>query len=168
MKEPTEKEVAAAMERLHSSTEGLVLPKAGGPPWLTTMEVVDGIVREFMGEVIARYGTASQADFMGWLEAECLRMNELFSGYRANESRDDFQRSPWNMPQSIGVFVGMAMQIDCEARNAVRDAFMVTAASVIEILNADEGKPVEQWGWKLDAAREALRDALMGIPASDE
>ena len=157
-----------ALERLHSGTDGLVLPDPNGPPWLNTTDVVDGIVRTWASDMLTRFADLEEAPFMQWLESQCLLMNQLFLGYQPDEKRTDYQRSPWNMPQNLGRSIGPNMQFDAETHHAVRDAFMLTAAALVELTTENAGKPVEQWGWQMDAEVEALRNGLLGLPVIEE
>lgn len=159
---------AEAFERLHSGTDGLILPKPGGPQWLNTVDTVDGIVRAWANDVLKRYGTDEEGPFMAWLESEALRMNALFLGWQADEAREDYQRDLWNTPQNLGASIGPNMRFDAETHHAVRDAFMITAAALIETTADNAGKPVSEWGWQMDAAIEALVHGLLGIPVVEE
>lgn len=60
------------------------------------------------------------------------------------------------------------MRFDTETHHAVRDAFMITAASLIEGVVENRGKPVEGWGWQMDALIEALTCGLIGVAYYDE
>lgn len=159
---------ADALRRLHTDTDGLVLPDPSGPPWLNTTDVVDGIVRVWASDLMTRFAELDEGPFMQWLESQCVLMNQLFLGYQPQEKRTDYQRSPWNMPQNLGRSIGPNMRFDAETHHAVRDAFMLTAAALIDASTANVGKPVEQWGWQMEAAVEALRNGLLGLPVVEE
>lgn len=159
---------AQAAERLHSGTDGLILPKPGGPQWLNSLDTVDGIVRSWASEVLKRYGTDEVEAFMPWLEGEVLLMNALFLGFTPDEKRADYQRDTWNMPQNLGRSIGPNMRFDADTHTAVRDAFMHTAAALIKTTANNAGKPVEEWGWQMDVAIEELVHGLLGIPVVEE
>lgn len=158
------------IEQLHSSTEGMQLPDPNGPPWLNSLDTINGIVTAWASDLIRRYGEASgnQEAFMAWLDGECLRMNNLFLGFKADEKRDDFQRTIWNMPQNLGTSIGPNMGFDAETHMAVRDAFMMTAASLIEAVNTNEGADPADWGWQMDMHIEALAHGLLGLPVVED
>lgn len=153
-----------AAERLHTSTEGMQMPDPSGPPWLNQIDTVSGIVRGFLADVTRRFGSLEEKQFMAWLESECLLKNELFLGFKAGENRDDYQRSIWNMPQNLGASIGPNMRFEAETRLAVRDAFMISAAAIIDTVVKNAGLPVSEWGWQMDGIAEALTNGLLGLP----
>lgn len=159
---------AEAAKMLHTGTDGLVFPTPNGPPWLNNIEVVDGLLRSWASDLLTRFADLEEGPFMQWLESQCVLMNQLFLGYQPGEKRTDYQRSPWNMPQNLGASIGPNMRFDADTHNAVRDAFMLTASALIEATTENTGKPVEQWGWQMDAALEALRNGLLGLPVIEE
>lgn len=155
----------SALERLHTGTEGLRLPDPKGPPWLAQIDTVNDIATNFGAEVLRRFGEGDEDAFMKWLDGECFRLNSLFLGYVDGEKREDFQRSIWNMPQNLGASIGPNLRIESETHHAVRDAFMVTAAQLIDAAVQNQGAPVEQWGWQITGLTEALARALIGLPS---
>lgn len=168
----TEREEAAAFERLHTSVEGTLPKNDPERPWLTQIDVIDGIVRVFGSECLRRFADGhesaeAQQQFMKWAEAECARMNELFLGYNPETEPTSpwgYQRGVWNMPENLGHYLRVHfVPSDDETRYAVRDAFMAYAVEITGATAQHDGEPVEEWGWMLDAASESLRDALLGI-----
>ncbi len=161
-------------ERLHSDVRDVVGPTDGdNPPWLNQITVVDGIIRTFGNEFLKRVSAvegrgADKQAMLDWLDYECNRLGWLFTGYEPGEKREDFKRGPWNTPGQIGHFVRLRIMIDGEQRKAVRDAFALHAKELLDEVNLNEGKPVEEWGWKLDALIESLAYALLGLPFNVE
>ena len=138
---------------------------------LDQLDMVSVLVRDFGSECLRRFGDGhegpeAQHQFMQWTEAECNRMNELFLGYDPEteaQSPWDYQRGVWNMPANLGHYLrAHYVPSDDEDRYAVHDAFMAYAMEITRAASENEGSPVDEWGWKLDAASEGLRDALLG------
>ena len=136
------------------------------PPGLNTVQDVDGVVRSFGSDVLRRFGEPDTAAFMAWLDSECRRMNTLFLGYQPGEKEyRGWKRSPWNTPNGLAVFIRIHyFPSDDEDRFAVRDAFMRYTQDVIATTKGNEGKPIDDWGWQLDALTEQLVRALLGLP----
>lgn len=128
------------------------------PKQLKSAPVVDRLIRKFTAWVIK---TSDSPHFMPQLEFECRRMNGLFLG---ESPTDKYLRGPWNAPDQCGEFVQHALQIDGTTRLAVRDAFMVHAAAVIDLMEGSVGREDQAWKADLDALISRLRSALLGIP----
>jgi hypothetical protein len=168
----TEREEAQAFERLHTSVEGTLPKDDPSRPWLTQIDVIDGIVRAFGSTCLDRFGDGhaseeAQQEFVKWTEAECNRMNELFLGYDPETEANSpwpYQRGVWNTADQLGNYLRIHfVPSDDENRYAVRDAFMSYAVEITKATADNDGMPVEEWGWMLDGAAEGLRDALLGI-----
>lgn len=168
----TEREEAAAFERLHTSVDGTLPKNDPERPWLTQIDVIDAIVRDFGSNCLQRFADGHESDeaqqqFMQWADSECNRMNELFLGYDPETepaSPWPYQRGVWNMPTSLGHYLRIHyVPNEEEDRFAVRDAFMAYAVEITKATTENDGKPVGDWGWMLDAASEGLRDALLGL-----
>lgn len=168
----TEREEAAALERLHTSVEGTLPKDDPNRPWLTQVDVIDALVRDFGSECLRRFGDGheseeAQKQFMQWAESECNRMNELFLGYDPQTEASSpwpYQRGIWNTPGNLGHYLRVHfVPSEEEDRLAVRDAFMAYAVEITSATSEHDQEPVEEWGWMLDGASESLRDALLGI-----
>lgn len=143
------------------------LPGAGAPEsgqmdngkiWLNTAAVVDRIIRDFSIEVVKQ---AKAPGFMEKLEFWCRSMNGLFLGSSESEK---YARGPWNAPDQMGDYVLHALRINGEARNAVRDAFMVYTSKFLR--RADPHGEFD--GALLEPLIADLRNALLGLSdASD-
>lgn len=168
----TEREEAQAFERLHTSVDGTLPKDDPSRPWLTQIDVIDGIVRAFGADCLNRFGDGHESDqaqqeFLKWVDSECNRMNELFLGYDADTEASSpwpYQRGVWNTPDQLGHYLRVHfVPSDEENRLAVRDAFMSYAVEITKATTEHDGMPIEEWGWMLDGASEGLRDALLGI-----
>ncbi len=136
-------------ERIATDDSGIPGPNAeNSPPWLNSTEAVSVIVRQFAASVVRRYGIVSHKDFMGWLTNECFRMNELFIG--AGLETMPHARGPWNTPDQLGHHITLALHIDGDLHLAVRDAFMIFAASLGKLMREHQ----------TEASAPALRKAL--------
>lgn len=148
-----------SIEKMHTDASGVKGPDPkSDKTWLNTLEVVDGIVVEFTNWVLEN---ATKESFPGQLDFQCRRLNNLFLGISQS---DKYSIGPWNAPDEIGDFVLRQLQIDGESRTAVRDAFMIHAAAVIDIFADAEDTPEESWKQALDGRIALLRSALLGIP----
>lgn len=161
---------AKAMEALHADASGVIGPTDNNdPPWLNTVQDVDGVVRSFGSDVLRKFAEPDTDAFMKWLETECRRLNNLFLGYQPGETEyAGWRRGPWNTPDQLGMFIRIHyFPSDDEDRFAVRDAFMRYTQDVIATTKANDGKPVDEWGWELDALTEQLVRALLGLPSGN-
>lgn len=99
---------------------------------------------------------------MDRLEFECARMNGLFLGSGPDGG---FERGSWNCPEQLGSHLLVTLSIDGETRNAVRDAFMVYANRMVDLLeHALGGVDDADFKTGLDKLIGELRCALLGIP----
>lgn len=168
LKTPEQRE-ADAMERLHSDASGVVGPNPDdNPPWLNQLDVADRIVRQFGLGITERYGQIPQDQFMDWLKEQCRDINDLFLGYKPGEVRTDYKRGPWNTPDQLGMNICANLRFNAMTDESVRDAAMYFARDFISSLNHYEGKPVEEWGWILDADIQKLVWGLLGIDWHEE
>lgn len=141
-------------ERMHSDDSGVQGPVDGdNPRWLNQADVVDGIVREFAAAFLRRYGQIPTDGLMAWLSNECARMNSLFIGEGLLTM--PYRRGPWNTPDQLGFHLSLALNLDGEIRLAVRDAFMVFAAGLGDLVRAHQDP----------ASLDALKAALDGATA---
>lgn len=151
-----------SLERMHTDASGVQGPRPGsGREWLNSVPVVDRMVRDFSREVIEK--ADGSPEFLSMVDFECRRMNGLFLG---SSPSDKFDRGPWNAADQLGEYILKAMQINGETRMAVRDAFMVHAARLLQILRDAEGKPDGEFTKELERAVAALRSALLGLPVT--
>lgn len=145
-----------ALERLHTDASGVPGPDpASGKIWLNDGAVVNRIIRDFAAEVLR---DAGRPGFMDRLAFECRCMNGLFMG---DGESDKYLKGPWNRPDQIGEFVLLAMQINGETHNAVRDAFMVFSHRLLKLAHKDGFD--ESHKADIDGVVRELRDALIGV-----
>jgi hypothetical protein len=151
------------MERMATDDSGVKGPNAdNSPPWLNSTEAVSAIVRQFAADLIRRYGQSSHKDLMAWLTNECFRMNELFIG--AGLDTTPYSRGPWNTPDHLGHHLALALHIDGELRLAVRDAFMIFASKIGELMRqhqTEDSFPALQKA--LDTAVAEFANQLLGL-----
>lgn len=154
-------------ERMHADSGGVQGPNPGGLPWLNSAGEVEKIVRAFAADFVRRYGVVSHADFMGWLEPECARMNALFIGPGLDSM--PYDRGPWNTPDHLGQHITLAMGLDTELRSAVRDAFMVFAADLGKVIR-DHQNPasLNKLKAELDARTTVFAKQLLGLDDLDQ
>lgn len=159
-----------AFERLHSGTDGLILPADSDTPrWLNHPDAINDLVRSFMAEFIRKVPDLTGEELQVWTDNEARSMNSIFLGFIPGEKRDDYIRNPWNTPGQLGQSIGANLGIDIDdTRLAVRDAFVVTAAHVHSLLGENDGVPLDQWGWRLDALCADLTNALLGLPVAED
>lgn len=159
-----------ALEKLHTSMEGVPMPRQGDKrPWLATADAINGIVRSFGSEVLRRFGDSrgdeqARSDYQRWLIAEAQRLNSVFLGFGSGDDLCAYQRGLWNTPAQLGNYLRIHFvpsEDDC--RYAVTDAFLSYATQLMSAMNQHAGEPVQEWGWKLSAASEALSSSLLGI-----
>lgn len=172
--EPSEREFAAAMQRLHTSVngvQGLDKPIPADKPWLNQLDVIDSIVRNFTSETLRRYSLIGPDftidDFIKAAQSDCDRMNHLFLTYGLSPDTD-YTRGIWNTPQNLGCFMLIANGMNGDAAKAVRDVFMSHVVSVTDTFAQHSKEPVEEWGWKLDVLIEDLIGNLLGLHEYDE
>ena len=169
MSEPTEAQVAAAIERLHTDMTGVQgLDMKPGQVWLNTVDVVNDIVRSFVSEVLRHISLmdstpASLKEFHDWLESEGGRLGFLFLGY--GESPDEeYARGIWNTPPNLGSYIRIATGSSGDNRTAAKEAFVILGAGVFQLFAANHSLPMSEWGWKLDGLCETMTMCLMGLP----
>jgi hypothetical protein len=158
------------IERMHSDASGVAGPnESDSPLWLNSADTVNGIVTSFLADVLVKYSAARERGdgpgFMSWLERECYQQNQVFIG--AGVEDRPYLRGPWNVPDQLGQHIRIAMRIDGDNAQGVRDAFMVSARDAVNCLDASSGAPVESWGWQLDGISERLSRALLGLPPEE-
>lgn len=173
-KEPTEAQYNAAIEKLHTSVEGvqgLDRPIPADKPWLNSFDSIDGIVRAFTSDTLKRFSEIDKdftiEAFTAWAQAECDRYNHLFLTYGLSPDTD-YTRGVWNTPENLGVFLLIANGMNGDAQKAVRDVFMAHVVNVTKAFSDHHDEPVEQWGWMLDALMESLIANLLGLHEYDE
>lgn len=155
------------IEKLHSDASGVVGPTEGGKPWLNSLDEVNAIVEHFSHQVLKRFGEDGEA-FMPWLESETRALNSVFLG-PGLEERPYATDPAWNNPDKLGTRVLLRLGINGENRHAVRDAFMVLADELTDVVIKHGDEPIADWGWELGALRERTARALLDMPAgSDE
>jgi hypothetical protein len=120
-------------------------------PRLDDPAVVDRLVRRFTAHALDILAPPRHPDFMGAIDFECLRMNNLFLTGTPN---DDFQRGPWNTPDQLGMYIRGAIMIDGDIRFGVRDAFMQHLDRVVDLVGKH---PTE-----MELLIEQLTRALLG------
>lgn len=143
--------------------KGLALPARGavegsgqldnGRLWLNTAGVVDRIIRDFTADVLQLVG---RDDFESQLDFRTRALNNLFLSITPD---DRYQTGPWNSPDQLGEFALKALQIDGETRFAVRDAFMVYLATLLELADPEQ----EFTPSVLDPLIANLRNVLLGL-----
>ena len=164
-----------ALERLHTSTDGMQLPNPDDPrPWLNSTETVDGIVRQFGAEAIRRFNPNAdekgRADFAKWADSEALRLNGLFLGFNgtdpAREAGCAYQRMLWNTPEQLGkwLHIHYVPGNGTEDRFAAKEAFHRFGSELVKTVVDHMGEPAESWGWQMDAGIEEISCALLGLP----
>lgn len=127
--------------------------------WLNSARVVDGIVRHFFANFLRDLG---EHGFMDRLGFECARMNGLFLGSGPDGG---FERGSWNCPEHLGSYLLTTLSIDGETRNAVRDAFMVYANRLVDLIERmPDGADDAALKAGIDKLVGELRSALLGIP----
>jgi hypothetical protein len=108
--------------------------KTDDRPRLDDQAVVDRLVRRFTAHALDILAPPRHPEFMGAIDFECLRMNNLFLTGTPN---DDFQRGPWNTPDQLGMYIRGAIMIDGDIRFGVRDAFMQYLDRVGDLVGKD-------------------------------
>lgn len=168
------KTMEQVIEDLHTSMKGvrgIDPPVPGDMPRLNTVDSVDGIVRNFVSDVLTKFsmiGTNgyTNADFLNFVNNRCFMLNGLFIGY--DECPDvTYTRGIWNTPQYLGAFMRL-MNAPGDCRTGVRDALMSLANDVVKTFVANADGPVEQWGWKLDALAQSMTAHLLGARTIDD
>jgi hypothetical protein len=147
-------------EKLHTDASGVPGPAPGGRPWLNTVEVVDGILRAFMADVLRKTGTEGG---FNWTMERANQLNAMFLG---NGYADDtiYGTGPWNTPEFIGHNCIKALRISGEDRKGPGIAILAMAADILDVVSAHEGEEPEAYGHEMDRIMERTRNALLGLP----
>lgn len=156
------------IEKMHTDATGVVGPSGPDAKWLNSFDEVNGIVAGFTAELLKRFGQGKPDALMSWLETECRNLNTIFIGGGLSERPYEVDPA-WNNPDRLGQRVLIRLGIEGENRHAVRDAFMVYADEITDLVVDHGDAPIEDWGWELGARQERLARALLDMPAgSDE
>lgn len=156
---------AGAFERAAKATEDR--------PWLNQIDLVNGIVRNFMHQVLSRLGEVAAAKGEGqeaafdWVAHECGRLNTAFLGYDPEREHPRYTLGLWNTPGQLGSFVRKNIPQAGEDRLAVRDAFAGLVEGIMETMANHGDQPVEEWGWELEVQADELARILMGFPPTE-
>jgi hypothetical protein len=156
-------------EQMQTDATGVIGPSdSDTAPWLNSADEVNALVNQFALDVFDRFAAfgTDTAGFMSWLEGECRALNAIFIG--SGRADRPYKTDPiWNTPDKLGSRVVVALGLDCEDdRHAVRDAFMVLADRLTDVMIAHGDEPISQWGWELSALQQRTAAALLGLPLS--
>lgn len=147
-----------ALEKMHTDASGVPGPDPdSGKIWLNTTSVVDGLVRQYVTDLLEQVGQTDE--LMRWIDHRALTMNNLFLGITPS---DKYSRGPWNDQFQCGQFVANALLIDCDLRHAVRDALVVLAAKVLRVYKRSNGQFTSDQGAEINGLIGQVRDALLG------
>ncbi|MGV6874459.1 hypothetical protein ACUSIJ_17440 [Pseudochelatococcus sp. B33] len=102
---------------------------ASGRIWLNAARVVDRIVHEFVRDLLGQL--ENRDTFADWLSQEARRLNDLFLGIVPSEA---YATGPWNAPDQCGRYVLRTLGIDGEPETAVRDAFVLLASRIVDLV----------------------------------
>lgn len=108
---------------------GLLELEAEGRTWLNAARVVNLIVREFVRDLLVHLDKGDA--FADWLAREAQRLNDLFLGIVSSET---YATGPWNAPERCGSYVLRALGIDGAPETAVRDAFVLLASRIVDLI----------------------------------
>lgn len=112
---------------------GILELEAGGKTWLNAARVVNVIVREFVRDLLVNLDRSDAA--ADWLRGEAQRLNDLFLGAARSEA---YATGPWNTPEQCGQYVLRTLGIDGAPETAVRDAFVLLASRIVDLVAASE------------------------------
>lgn len=159
----------AAHRMLHTNVDGLQeLKVTPDKPWLNTIDVVDGHVRNFVEAVLRRMPDVGKdmtpQSFFDWISWEATKLNILFLGYEPGETHPEYTRGIWNTPGQCGHFVTIHGNLDCQQRLAVRDLLVVLASNVVTVMRENDGKPLSEYGWMLDSLIQSAVRNILGLP----
>jgi hypothetical protein len=125
-------------------------------PRLDDPGVVDGLVRRFTAHALDILQPPRGPTFMAAIDFECRRMNSLFLTITPN---DDYERSDWNDPHELGMYIRGWSMIDGDIRYGVRDAFMQYLDRVVDAIKRNESA---------EPLIEPLVSALLGTASAPE
>lgn len=126
--------------------------EAGGRTWLNAARVVDRIVRAFVRDLLGQLD--NRDTFADWLRQEAGRLNDLFLGIAPS---DVYATGPWNAPEQCGRYVLRILDIDGEPETAVRDAFVLLASRIVDLVATSDFDPEA-----LEGEIASVRHALLG------
>ena len=121
--------------------------------YLGNADIVESVIRGWAGEIL-------DADTQEEAMAACDRMGVIFSG-----GDPAFTMIPgWNDREHLGMMVSRRAGIDPNHTliDILRGAFIGNGAQLRELLNENDGKPYEEWGWQVDGIVEFLQAMMMG------
>lgn len=160
------------LEEMHSDVSGFHgLLATAERPWLNMLDEATSIVKNFTHEVLSKFsqidGEAAKQAYDAWLKGECLRLNDLYLGWVADEQIEGYTRGIWNTPAQLGHYISIARGSNSDQAHAVRDAFYSHAAEILDTATTHANDGIEDWGWKLEALMETLSNNLLGLKDED-
>lgn len=156
-----EREIRENLDRMHHDVSDLPGPREGADPWLNSTATVERIVLSFAVELFRRLHDAP-GTVMQWLDWECARLNRIFIGETLPEGAR-FSRGPWNTPDLLGASILLRFKIEGETHTGVRDAFMLLASHLVDVLEGADVRGEAATRADVDLQVRMMRNALLGL-----
>ena len=152
------------LEKMHTDASGVPGPTPDGPPWLNSIPVVAGILKEYAAESIRRVGEPGGLE---WVLQRARQLNATFLGHGYADPII-YATGPWNTPEFVGNNCIRALRINGEDREGPMLALLAMVSELVDIVQAHEGEHPAEFGPRMDAVILRTRNALLGLPMGEE
>ena len=149
-----------------------IAQKAGDKPILTSVEVVDDLLRNMIADAVSDFelvnaGELDQAKAVANSEGACRKLSDLLLG-KANS--DEYFAQPWNSPRELGHYVRVAEGLTCPDDDAVYTALLNMIAEILGMYRhaLTHGLEPDDWTWEIDGVVEKHVHLFLGLSYSSD